>query len=617
MDRIQKKRIAIFSLIFIFTVFLVIPGIDLFVKITVAILQLLLVGFVVFLRETFRFGSEGISEETKYAEAPPSPTIEPDMDESFEIISQHKVVEPKTFDITKHVQGARQTLKPPDLKERFEEIANEVIPENIDQGGQFSFVLEKILSVIKEAYDANTAIYFWYDRKKEKLSIESFASNSNEIDKRKFDLEDDILSKIVQKAEPELLSDIASVAEIDVIRYYRSNQGIKSFVGVPLFFGKSLIAILAVDSKMPDAFGIETIYSLGRFVRVITMMISLFEDKYSEKIAQQRLNSLLQIITPDRKYDSDEDITMSIKNAVSSLVQYDVFTFIYFDPVVQKFKTEYVENKTSLKYVGKSLEIDFDLSMVGKSIKTGMPIKIDDTSANQLTRFAKVEDITFDGSFLCLPIVFNGQNYGVLCFESLKKHAYSNSDVQFLKNAILLLGFIVYSYSTQKLYKNLISIDVETRLLNAVTFRDRLELDLIRASQLKLHSALALIKIDDFLEQESLFDENPFPTVLKTIAQVIDSELEPGSTLGRLDDRVFGVYFFNTSSKDVALWADKIRVKVARKPIDVISKQTTYTVSIGVASAQGISDVDELLHNAELALKKAVEKGGNIVRNIN
>ena len=617
MDRIQKKRIAIFSLIFIFTVFLVIPGIDLFVKITVAILQLLLVGFVVFLRETFRFGSEGISEETKYAEAPPNPTIEPDMDESFEIISQHKAVEPKTFDITKHVQGARHTLKPPDLKEKFEEIANEVIPENIDQGGQFSFVLEKILSVIKEAYDANTAIYFWYDRKKEKLSIESFASNSNEIDKRKFDLEDDILSKIVQKAEPELLSDIASVAEIDVIRYYRSNQGIKSFVGVPLFFGKSLIAILAVDSKMPDAFGIETIYSLGRFVRVITMMISLFEDKYSEKVAQQRLNSLLQIITPDRKYDSDEDITMSIKNAVSSLVQYDVFTFIYFDPVAQKFKTEYVENKTSLKYVGKSLEIDFDLSMVGKSIKTGMPIKIDDTSANQLTRFAKVEDITFDGSFLCIPIVFNGQNYGVLCFESLKKHAYSNSDVQFLKNAILLLGFIVYSYSTQKLYKNLISIDVETRLLNASTFRDRLELDLIRAAQLKIHSALALIKIDDFLEQESLFDDNPFPTVLKTIAQVIDGELEPGSTLGRLDDRVFGVYFFNTSSKDVALWADKIRVKVARKPIDVVSKQTTYTVSIGVASAQGIGDVDELIHNAELALKKAVEKGGNIVRNIN
>jgi diguanylate cyclase (GGDEF)-like protein len=617
MDRIQKKRLAIFSLIFIFTVFLVIPGIDLFVKITVAILQLLLVGFVVFLRETFRFESEGISEETKYSEAPPNPTIEPDMDESFEIISQHKVVEPKTYDITKHVQGARQTLKPPDLKERFEEIANEVIPENIDHGGQFSFVLEKILSVIKEAYDANTAIYFWYDRKKEKLSIESFVSNSNEIDKRKFDLEDDILSKIVQKAEPELLSEIASVAEVDVIRYYRSNQGIKSFVGVPLFFGKSLIAILAVDSKMPDAFGIETIYSLGRFVRLITMMISLFEDKYSEKIAQQRLNSLLQIITPDRKYDSDEDITMSIKNAVSSLVQYDVFTFIYFDPVSQKFKTEYVENKTSLKYVGKSLEIDFDLSMVGKSIKTGMPIKIDDTSANQLTRFAKVEDITFDGSFLCLPIVFNGQNYGVLCFESLKKHAYSNSDVQFLKNAILLLGFIVYSYSTQKLYKNLISIDVETRLLNAVTFRDRLELDLIRASQLKLHSALALIKIDDFLEQESLFDENPFPTVLKTIAQVIDSEIEPGSTLGRLDDRVFGVYFFNTSSKDVALWADKIRVKVARKPIDVVSKQTTYTVSIGVASAQGVSDVDELIHNAELALKKAVEKGGNIVRNIN
>jgi diguanylate cyclase (GGDEF)-like protein len=86
---------------------------------------------------------------------------------------------------------------------------------------------------------------------------------------------------------------------------------------------------------------------------------------------------------------------------------------------------------------------------------------------------------------------------------------------------------------------------------------------------------------------------------------------------GRIDDRVFGVYFFNASAKDVFLWAEKLRVKVARKPITVVSKQTTFTISIGIASTNGKTDIEEVLRNAELALTKAIEKGGNSVKSLN
>jgi len=61
----------------------------------------------------------------------------------------------------------------------------------------------------------------------------------------------------------------------------------------------------------------------------------------------------------------------------------------------------------------------------------------------------------------------------------------------------------------------------------------------------------------------------------------------------------------------------KLRVKIARKPITIVAKQNTYTVSIGIASTLGKLDCDEVFHNAELALQKALEKGGNAVRNIN
>jgi diguanylate cyclase (GGDEF)-like protein len=474
-----------------------------------------------------------------------------------------------------------------------------------------------MLTVIKEAYSANTAIFFWYNKKKEKLSIEKYVSNSTEIANRKLDIEDDILSKIVQKGEPELLSAISSAAEADVIRYYNIPQQIRSFVGVPLFYDKSLIAIIAIDSKMEDAFGIETIFSLGRFVRLVTILIAIFEEKHTESVSQQRLKGILNLIKPDQKIESIEDLTNSIEESVNLLIPWDAFVFVFYHPVDQKFKTIKICNKTSLKYIGENLEVDLNGTLVGKSIITGMSVKIDDTSANEFVRFSKVEDVSFDGSFLAIPLIYNGQNFGAFCFESLKKNAYTNSDIHFLKDALKLISFVIYSYSTHALYKSFLAIDIETKALNIESFKERMNADLQKGEQLKVNSALALIKIDEFLEQESLFDGNPFPKVLKTVTETISKEMTPFNLFGRLGERVFGVYFFNATTKDVFLWSEKLRVKIARHPIAVVTKQTTYTVSIGVASAANKINADEIIYNADLALQKALERGGNTVRNIN
>ena len=104
--------------------------------------------------------------------------------------------------------------------------------------------------------------------------------------------------------------------------------------------------------------------------------------------------------------------------------------------------------------------------------------------------------------------------------------------------------------------------------------------------------------------------------VLKVVAETIAKEMTPLNIFGRVDEKSFAVYFFNTDAKNVFIWAEKLRVKIARKPIAIVSKQNTYTISIGVASTHSKLDTDEVMHNAELALQKAIEKGGNAVRNI-
>jgi PleD family two-component response regulator len=67
----------------------------------------------------------------------------------------------------------------------------------------------------------------------------------------------------------------------------------------------------------------------------------------------------------------------------------------------------------------------------------------------------------------------------------------------------------------------------------------------------------------------------------------------------------------------VYILAEKVRVKIARINFPASSTRTSYTVSIGVASCTGRSSVDEAFTNAQMALDKAVNDGGNKTTNIN
>jgi hypothetical protein len=350
MNRRQRKRLLIFLLVPILATILFITD-DVVIRIITIILMIIYVAFIIFLRDSIRFdGKYSIGEEDEDIDDQFSPAPLSDGDESFKIISKPKGIDVITADnYHPEFKISKTTLKPPDLKEKFEEIANESLPPELGHNGQFGFVIEKMLTVIKEAYGAHSALFFWYNKKKEKLTVERFISSCDQITRSKLDVEDDILSKIVQRSEPELLTEISPAAEADVIRYYDTPQGIRSFVGAPLYYDNSLIAILAIDSKVGDQFGIETIYSIGRFVRVITMIIQIFEQKHSDSISQARLKGLLRLIDSDNNFESQDTVLKTLSESVNDLLEFDAFTFVYFKPVEQKFETTRIINKTSLK----------------------------------------------------------------------------------------------------------------------------------------------------------------------------------------------------------------------------------------------------------------------------
>ena len=599
---------------------------DFVVRVLTSITLVIYTAFIIFLRDSSRMDETFIDslssqDDTEKENIESVSTMSGNIEEDgFTIVSPNKKIEVvRSNEISAdalNTSSSKSYFKPPDLKSAFEKIATEKLPKNISHDQHFGFALEKILLVIRDAYFAHSTLFFWYNKKTQKLTLEKFSSVSSDVKKQKYDIEDDVLSKIVLNQEPELLTDLIRTAEYDVIRYYNSPQGIKSFVGVPLYYGENLAGVLALDSKENDAFGIETIYSLGRFVRVISLLISLFDEKFSDSQSEQRLKALLEIVATDKKFEDEAELYSTIENSVRKLISWDVFTFVYFEASEQKFKTSKIFNNTSLKYVGENLDIEISNTLVGKAIVSGIPVKVDSTLEDKTPRFAKNEDITFGGSFLAMPLAYDGQIYGVFCFEGLKPNIYNNADVSFIKKATKIFSYIVYSFSTQKILRSLLSLDIDTKFLNSSSFLKEVHSDLVKSKSAGLPGALALIKIDDFMEEESFFEGDPFPKVLKSIVGMIKEATSAQNILGRLDRDVISVYFFNTAPKDVFLWAEKLRIKIARTPISVVSKQTTFTVSIGIAATNEKMEVQGLVENAELALNKATEKGGNSVKNI-
>jgi len=624
---IQKKRLLTFVVL---AVLLIIPFVteSKVLKIMSVIITVIYVGFIIFLRKadeksldinTLLGGdTPKVSDTTEDGfEEPIKKGYDTDFGEEIKIIKggSFEYINDENYSNFKFTPPSNKDFfKPPELKETYFNIASEVIPADLKNSEPFDFVLEQVLGIIKEIYNAHTAIFFFYDEKKEKLIMERSVSNSNEISNRKFIIEDDVLSKVVKNQEPEILVDIPATVEADIIRYYLSPQGIKSIVAVPLFFNGRLSGVLAIDSKNSDNYGVETIYQLGRYVKIISYFIELFEYKFKEGIAESRLNALFMLLDSNKKFNKESDLNELLVVMVKNLINWDAFSFVSFNPIEKKHRTSLVLNNTSLKYIRENYEVDIDGTLSGKAIMTGLPVKIDDTSLSEYIRFNKSEDISFDGSFLAIPLVYDNQNFGVLCFESMKIKAYSNADMLFLQSATKILSYIIFTIATQTYLKQLISLDVETNVLNDENFKKRLYEELLKSKQINIPGAIALIQLDNFAPDDDFTEDDDLCSrMMISLASIIKEQISEVELIGRLSRKVFAVYFFNSTTKDVYIKAEQMRVKIARNTFNIGTKQATATASIGVSPTNEFDNVDDVLENANMTLRKALEKGGNKV----
>ena len=137
-------------------------------------------------------------------------------------------------------------------------------------------------------------------------------------------------------------------------------------------------------------------------------------------------------------------------------------------------------------------------------------------------------------------------------------------------------------------------------------------LDEARAGTALTISALAL-DIDFFKRVNDRYGHDGGDAVLRHLGQLLTKQFRRGDIVARLGGEEFVVLLRDTPDAIALASAERMRQLLEHSPLTWKGETISVTTSIGVASGVGLTEVERLLHDADLALYRAKAEGRNRV----
>ena len=158
--------------------------------------------------------------------------------------------------------------------------------------------------------------------------------------------------------------------------------------------------------------------------------------------------------------------------------------------------------------------------------------------------------------------------------------------------------------------------DYLTSLYNRRYFMQRGAEEFKRTRRNKQSLALLMLDIDEFKKVNDTYGHEAGDMALQQAAAVLKASLRETDILGRIGGEEFAVLLPNTLMEEAAILAERVREIMANSSFETLGEALTIniTICIGVAAyAEGMSNIDELLRHADMALYNAKHGGRNRV----
>jgi diguanylate cyclase (GGDEF)-like protein len=506
------------------------------------------------------------------------------------------------------------TAPPEEIPQELYRFDTEALPQD-DPRAEFDFLTSKLLQVLKEHVLAHTVGLFWINNDREQIIIGEFSTDTgNFTTARRLSLGSDLISRIAYEGKPEVVSDISAASEGDLVVYYDAVEGIKSFVGVPMFFNGEVIAVLAADSKAPDAFGLETVASIGRVTSLVNLLLGSYNQKF-DLAADARMLGVLDHLREGIETNHDAyGISTVAARAVSEIMDWDYIAVVLHSPERKSWiVVKSLAKAANLPYISEGVTVDMEGSVLKSALDSAAGVIID-APAPPAYRFHEKEAINSFGQLCAVPLVTPRAFYGMILVEYRENHQYAEQDLAILRRIAVSTGNAIENARLHEYTRKHLLLDEETQTSSRSLLLRRLAEEQERIRERGDSAVFFLVKLDSPDELVQKHGKHRIEDLLFKIGGTLLEHVRPYDVVGRFDAVTFGVLLMHSSPEDAYLRGEKIRKNVASNVVSHGGSNFSISISIAGCTLSQSTDTDHILKLARQALDRAVADGGNCVK---
>ncbi|MDR0320129.1 MAG: sensor domain-containing diguanylate cyclase [Treponema sp.] len=211
---------------------------------------------------------------------------------------------------------------------------------------------------------------------------------------------------------------------------------------------------------------------------------------------------------------------------------------------------------------------------------------------------------------IAVPILGPFGLYGIILVgKKTLEEGYSYDELFFLQQ---LLAFVSQAIKNYLHYDHSLH-DVKTGLYNHGFFMTRLNEEVTRTKRGDYHSSIIVLDVDKFKNFNDSYGHLAGDRVLEHIAQMIRSCVRADDIPSRFGGEEFTVLLPNTNNNTVWNVAERLRNSVAKMHVPWDVPLSQVTISLGIYTFDGKSDIDvpDIIRRADEALYVSKKSGRN------
>ncbi|MBC8145088.1 MAG: GAF domain-containing protein [bacterium] len=478
---------------------------------------------------------------------------------------------------------------------------------------EFVRLVSQVLNAVARSISARSIVFCWVNLQKRHIIPEAHLTTGIcEVKSGlRLPIGNDVISQIAESGIPEILTDIGPAAEAELISYYMAPANTRSFVGVPVFFRREVVGVLAADSSELNAFDESSVATLAEYTRLITGLIRGYTEKYDLQLSARTLEAFERMQNAFAGAAlSPNQVARVLADQIGQLFDHQYIAIVLFDDNVREWRIAASYSAHADRHVD-GLRPEMNNSLVGYVTRNAEESYL--SAVDREVLFSAEESFARGGSFIAIPLVGTMRCYGALAVAHSAPSAYIPRDTDLLRDLARFAAMAIEVYNVNHAIDSQSVHDEVTGAYNAEFLASLLARESGRARDYRKPLSYALVSIDIPSSLRDAMSRELEDVIASSVGAAITSLVRTYDIVGRIDTGTFGVVLVERNDQESYLWAEKLRKDVAGRILTHGARKFSVTVSIGICDQTDLSGSESIVSGARTALERARSGDGNAV----